>query len=82
MREMQLDIAEVFLDPDRPDVVLAIYATGIMHIEKHDGGHRWALVWSDPDTLAYHNDELWDGIPLLPSNRRRTRNPTVPTIPA
>jgi len=28
MREMQLDIAEVFLDPDRPDVVLAIYATG------------------------------------------------------
>ena len=64
------------------NLFLSLAAAGIMHIEKHDGGHRWALVWSDPDTLAYHNDELWDGIPLLPSNRRRTRNPTVPTIPA
>ena len=64
------------------NLFLSLAAAGIMHIEKHDGGHRWALVWSNTETLAYHNDELWDGIPLLTSNRKRTRNPTVPTIPA
>ena len=48
-----------------------------MHIEQYDGGHRWALTWKDQDTLAYHTRENWDGIPLHPVNRRRTRNQTV-----